>query len=310
MNTSRLFITTAAAVAGIAFAAPLAHDTPLIEDKGIKVTVQDFEAALLRIPEDKRIEIRTSHERIASLVDVTYVARQVAAKARALGLDKDPLVQKRMEQVVDAALTDAYLQHVDKTAKLPALEQRAQELYKTDSAKYRTEEHIYIQHILVGLQGRTRETALQRATELRAGLESSKEDFIAAAKRESDDPDKRRNNGDLGWFSPKSLERPLVEAAMKMKKGEISQPVETRHGYHLVKFIGHKPAEALPFEAVKNAIMASERERLSKDRRDAVLREVRDSTTVVVHKANLEALRVDVDMKATARGPAAAEKAK
>ena len=233
-------------------------------------------------------------------------AVQVAAKARALGLDKDPVVRQRLEQVQDAVLTEVYLLHVEKSVKLPDLELRARELYKSEPGAYKTEEHIYLQHILVGLQGRTREMALERAKQLRAELDTGKEDFLAMAKRVSDDPDKRKNGGDLGWFSPKSLEPAMVAAAATLKKGEVSQPVETRHGYHIVKFIDRKLPETVPYEAVKNKLIASERSLFLKERRDGVLKEIRDSSTVIVHRANLEALRVDIDMKKATRDPAAA----
>jgi peptidyl-prolyl cis-trans isomerase C len=293
MNKFRLAFPLFAAAAGIALAAPLAPDTPLIEDNGVKVTVLDFEAALARIPEDKRGEVRISQERIATLLDSAYVARQVATRARAAGLDKDPVVQKRLEQAQDAVLADLYMAELDRTAKLPNLEQRARELYLADIDKFKTENEIYVQHILVGLVGRTREQALERAKELRAELDTGKEEFLAMAKRLSDDPDKRRNGGDLGWYSIRTLEPEIGQAAATMKKGEVSQPVQTRHGYHIIKFIDRRASTTTPFEAVKGRIIATERDRLLRERRDLLLKEIRDSKTVIVYRANMETLKVD-----------------
>jgi peptidyl-prolyl cis-trans isomerase C len=291
MKRIRIAIPLFAAAAGIVLAAPLAPDTPLIEDNGVKVTILDFEAAISRVPEDKRAEVRTSTERIATLLDTAYVARQVAARARAAGLDKDPVVQKRLEQAQDAVLAELYVAELDRTAKLPNLDQRARELYLANLDSYKTENEIYVQHILVGLVGRTREMALERAKELRAELDSGKEDFLAMAKRLSEDPDKRRNGGDLGWFSVRSLEPEMVQAASTMKKGEVSQPVQTRHGYHIIKFIDRRASTTTPFEAVKGRIMAAERDRLLRERRDLLLKEIRDSKTVIVYRANMETLK-------------------
>lgn len=307
MNPTRFYLALPALVAGLALAAPLAADAPLIEDKGVVVTATDFEAALARVPEEKRPEVRASHGHIMTLLDTTYLARQVAARARAQGMDKDPVVQKRLEQAQDTVLAEIYMQNLEKTAALPDLEQRARELYRAEPEKYRVDEHIYIQHILVGLNGRTREMALERARELRKELDAGKEDFLAMAKRVSDDPDKRRNNGDLGFYGVKNLEAPLVEASRTMKKNEISQPIETRHGYHIIRFIDRKPAETIPFEAARKRIIAAEREKLMKEKRDAVLKEIRDSSTVLVHRANIEALRTEIDMKKAVRDPATAQ---
>lgn len=293
MKNTRFVFPLAALAAGLALAAPVAPDTPMIEDQGVKVTALDFEAAMQRVPEDKRGDVRTSQERIATVLDSVYVARQVAARARAMGMDKDPLMQKRLEQAQDAVLADAYMAYLDQNAKLPDLEARAKELYAVDRDKYKTENEIYVQHILVGLTGRTREQALARAQELRAELDTGKEDFLAMAKRVSDDPGKRRNGGDLGWFSEKTLEAPIVAAAAKMQKGEVSQPVETSSGFHIVKFIDRRASKEIPFEQVKRRIIATERDRLLRERRDNLLKEIRDSKTVITYRQNMESLRID-----------------
>jgi peptidyl-prolyl cis-trans isomerase C len=301
MNRIRLAIPLFLAAAGIALAAPLAPDTPLIEDNGVKVTVLDFEAAISRVPEDRRFEVRASTERIATLLDATYVSRQVAARARAAGMDKDPVVQKRLEQAQDAVLAELYVAELDRTAKLPNLEGRARELYLANLDSYKTENEIYVQHILVGLVGRTREQALERAKELRAELDTGKEDFLAMAKRVSEDPDKRRNGGDLGWYSIRTLEPEIGQAAATMAKNEVSQPIQTRHGYHIIKFIDRRASTTTPFEAVKGRIIAAERERLLRERRDQLLKEIRDSKTVIVYRANMETLKVE-DIRARPQG--------
>lgn len=301
MSYTPLFAAFASALSLQALAATLPPETPLVVDGPIKVDAADLEGYMLRVPGEKRADVRSSHDRVASMVDNIFVTRAVAAKARGLGLDKDVAVQRRLQQVQDALLADVYMQHLEKTSPTPNLDQRALELYRADQARYVTAEQVHIQHLLVGLTGRTREMALQRAKEVRAEAVSGKEDFLALAARLSDDPDKKRNGGDLGYNSPNSFVEPMVKALATMKKGEISEPIESRLGFHIVRLIDRKLAEPIPFERAKESIVNAEKERIAKKRHEDLVREIRDSKTVVVHRNNVEALvGTSTDASATA----------
>ncbi len=296
MSKTLALMTAAFATATFA-AAPvnLPPNTPLIADGKVVVDSTDFEGNMLRIPEDKRDEVRMSRERVASIVSNMFIARSLATRAREAGLDKDPAVQKRLQQIQDGFLADLYVQKVEKEISTPNLEQRARELYKAEQAKYVTKEEVHVQHILVNLAGRTRETALERARkaaeEARAG-----EDFLAVATRYSDDPDKRNNGGDLGFNSPTSFVEPVRKAIGNMKsKGEIAGPVESEFGFHVLKFVDRKPAKPIPYEAVSKRIIEAERERLKKQRTEALVAEVHNSPTVVTHNDNVTKLVIPVD---------------
>lgn len=309
MNKSTTTLATLFLAAGLAVAAPLAPDAPLVEDKGVKVTALDFEGVLLRMPETARPEARASYERVATLVDQVYVPRLMAARAREAGIDKDPAVQARLRQVQESLLMELYLQHFDKQVKFPNLEQRARELYKGNPSGFMKAEQVYLQHILVSLNGRTKEMALERAKQVRAEVVAAGPDqFATLAKRLSEDPEAKKNSGDLGWNSPTAFEAPFAQALARMKvKDEISEPVETRHGFHIIKFVERQPAAVAPFEEVRQRLMAAERERIIKEQRDLLLAELRDSKTVVVHKANVESLVRPIDRSRAAAAAARGE---
>ena len=296
MSKTLALITAAFATATFA-AAPykLPPNSPLISDGKVVVDSTDFEGNLLRIPENKRDEMRMAYERVATIADNMFVARALATRARDLGLDKDPAVQKRLQQVQDGVLADLYVQKMEKEVATGNLEQRARELYKVDQAKFVTKEEVYVQHILVNLVGRTRDTALERARkaaeEARAG-----QDFLAVATRYSDDPDKRNNGGDLGYNSPTTFVEPVRKAIGTMKtKGEIVGPVESEFGYHVLRFVDRKPAKPIPYETVSKKIIEAERERIRKQRTEALVADVRNSSSVVVHRENVEKLVIPVD---------------
>lgn len=296
MSKTTILLTAAlAAVTVSAAPAKLAPNAPLVTNGPIVVDSADFEGNMLRIPEGKRSEVRMSYDRVASIVDNIFIARSLAVKARELGLDKDPAVQKRLQQVQDGVLADLYMQKLENEPVAANLEQRARELYRADQSKFVTKEEVYVQHILVNLSGRTRQTALERATKA-AGEAKAGEDFLSVATRYSDDPDAKRNGGDLGYNAPTSFVEPVRKALASMKtKGEIAGPIESEQGFHIIKFVDRKAPQQLKYEAVAKQLIDAERDRLMKLRTESAVREVRSSPSVVVHRENVQQLVVPVD---------------
>lgn len=290
----------------IASGAAVAPSTVLIEDGPVVVDVADFEGNLLRIPENRRADFRTSYDRVATVVDGIFVARSLAARARKEGLDQDPAVQRRLQQLQEALLADLYVQKLDKEAPSVNLEQRAREVFKAEQANMMRPEEVYVQHILIGLKGRTREMALERARQVRAEAVKA-DDFLAVAAKYNDDPDARRNGGDMGYNSPQHYVDPVRKVIEKMdRKGEVSEPVESEFGFHIVKFIDRRKPQPVKFEEVKRKLIDVERDKISRGRVEAIVQEVRGSSTVTVHRDNVEKLVVPIDPKDLERAAGAA----
>lgn len=115
----------------------------------------------------------------------------------------------------------------------------------TQEAYQRLTEEVKAAHILISLKpDATPEdtlTAFKKIMTVRDRLTKG-EDFEHVAKEVSEDPSARVNGGNLGYFTVLQMVYPFEEAAYKLKPGEISNPVRTRFGYHLVKVLDRKPA--------------------------------------------------------------------
>ena len=303
----------AVAFAGVAFAAtnaPLPPDSTLIEDNGTKVDIRDLDAFMLRVPEKMRAPFRASYDRVASIVDSLFVTRVAAAKAREEGLDKDPAVQRRLQQIQEQYLAELYADKLKKQVDAIDLDKRAKELYEADPAKFTSPEMVYVQQILIGLNGRTTDQARERAEEVYKEVSSGKEDFLQLAARYTDDPDARRNGGDLGYYTMNHFPVGVDKAVEKLsKKGEITRPIQGPNGFYILKFVDRKPSQVLKFEEVKDRIVTEERERLKKEKFDAFVNSVRNSKTVVVNTDAVQSYVVAPgDDKPSGAAPAPAPK--
>ncbi len=83
--------------------------------------------------------------------------------------------------------------------------------------------------------------AYKRALELRSRL-LGKEDFATLAKRMSDDPSAKDNGGDLGYFTAFQMVYQFEDAAYALGIGEVSMPIKTRYGYHIIQVMDKRPA--------------------------------------------------------------------
>jgi peptidyl-prolyl cis-trans isomerase C len=274
----------------VASKSPLPPDTQLVVDGPVVVSAADFEGNILRIPEDKRAGFRMSYDRVMAVVDNVFVARSLAQKARAAGLDKDPAVQARLQQAQDAFLADLYVKQLEQAADKTDYEQRARELYIADRDKFMTEEEVRMQQVLIGVKCRTKEAARQIAQRAHDEAVKPNADFLSIATRYTDEGEKADKGGDIGWSPVKAFVPQVREAVTKLKKGEISEPVESPFGFHVFKMLDRKPPQQKPFEAVKADIIAAEKAMAQNKRLEEAVMLVRNSKTVVTHPDQIEKL--------------------
>jgi parvulin-like peptidyl-prolyl isomerase len=306
----RRIILMASLAAGLAFAEPakIANDAVVIQDGAIKVDEGDVLAYLYRVPEDKRGTFRLSYDRIMSVADGLFIQGTFAERARAEHLDQDPLVQRRLAQAQDAVLADLYTEKIKQEVAKIDLEPRARELYKAEPESFRTPELYSVQHIVVDYKGRTRAQAKDKADEVYREAVAPGADFLQLAARYSDDPGKKYNGGVLAPVKLEAFSDALSRDAVRaLKKGEISKPVATDYGYEIYRLAERKPPEVPKYEAVREQIIAQQRDLVLKDRLEAIARDIRQSPTVTVHTDNLDALVIPIDPNAIKKAQEAAE---
>jgi peptidyl-prolyl cis-trans isomerase C len=271
-----------------------AADQTLVINKGIKVTDDDFHAYMERVPAEMRQEALADGERNNKVVDLLFTNRMLAAEARKAGLDKDPVMARRIEQHVEAFLAQQYQGTLYRNAKIPDLEARAYELYLANQKRWTEPDRVELQHILVSLNGRTREIALARAAEIRSKALAG-EDFLKLAEETTEDPGFKRNRGNLGYVAVADIDHRLAAVAFKMKAdGELSEPIETQHGYHLIKRTAFRPGYKQKFEDVKMIIIEDQEAKIRNDAPVIVLDQMRRSPETQWNASAIAALRTEV----------------
>ncbi|KKW50503.1 MULTISPECIES: peptidylprolyl isomerase SurA [Pantoea] len=97
---------------------------------------------------------------------------------------------------------------------------------------------VHARHILLKPSPiMTDDQARAKLEQIAADIRSGKTTFAAAAKQFSDDPGSANQGGDLGWTSPEVFDPAFRDALLRLKKGEISQPVHSSFGWHLIQLL-------------------------------------------------------------------------
>jgi peptidyl-prolyl cis-trans isomerase D len=134
--------------------------------------------------------------------------------------------------------------------KVDVTEDKLKAYYAEQKDQYSTPERRKISHILFAVNKETDDkAALAKAQKAKADLAGK--DFAKLAAEVSDDKLTAKNGGDLGLFNAGSMEKSFEEAVGKLKLGEVSEPVKSSFGYHLVKVTELVPGETKPYESVK-----------------------------------------------------------
>ena len=131
----------------------------------------------------------------------------------------------------------------------PANAKALEEAYTDNASRYNKAEEVKASHILItGDDAKS----LEKVKAIRAKV--SQKNFADIAKKETQDPTGTSNGGDLGWFSKGRMVPEFEKVAFSMKPGEISEPVKTQFGYHIIYVQDKHPGQTKSLETVKDEL--------------------------------------------------------
>ena len=137
--------------------------------------------------------------------------------------------------------------------KVPVTDEKLKAFYEEQKDTYATPERRKISHILFIVNDKVDDkTASEKAQKAKQDL--ANKDFAALAKEISDDKVTAKTGGDLGLFNAGTMEKPFEEAVMTLKVGEVSNPVKSKFGYHLIKVTELVAGSVKPFDSVKDEV--------------------------------------------------------
>lgn len=265
-----------------------APSTILAKQGGAVVTLEDIDAFAARIPEGQRAGFFNSPTRIDGVITNLLLQKQLAAEARKAGLDRDPAVQRQIALTAEEALGNVQLQRFKATLKLPDFSQLAQEDYIAHKKNYLIRGKLEVQHVLISTKTRSEADAKALAQTVAQEAQSHPDQFDALVEKYSDDPSKMSNQGHMENAGDATKYVPEFAATASALKtiGEISPPVKTSFGFHVLKLVARTPDKQRAFADVKAEII----EQLGKEYSEKQIRTYTDTMRNLPLDGNTEML--------------------
>lgn len=282
----------------IALATPAwSQEVVLARNEWTTVTKADFDAEIARIPKEQQFGFLSSAERVGKTVEAILINKTLAAQARADGLQDEPAVKAELASAVVKVLARNRIERAEAAMKEPDFSRRAEELYKANLRKYAEKDIYHTMHVLVDAKCRTPEAAKARALEARAEIEAGKP-FAEVARKYSDDPSVAKNGGDIGPILFDNLSPPFAESVQVMKAGELSQPVLTNFGYHIIKLVEAKKGRQYAFAEVRESIIAEVKEEWLKQQRKEFVEAITADPKLKLNVDAIRSLKTSIDAPA------------
>jgi len=176
------------------------------------------------------------------LVDYMVDLRVGAQAAEAAKIGDSPEFKRKLAYFRDKLLLDDYLEQEAKRAVTPEAEHA---IFDQTVKLMKPEEEVHARHILVDNEG----DAKKIAARIKGG-----EDFAKVAAETSKDPGSKAEGGDLGWFTKERMVPDFANAAFAMKPGQVSDPVKSQFGWHVIKVEEKRTKPQPSFDELKDQI--------------------------------------------------------
>ena len=247
----------------IVMSAPLHAEEEVFARQGDQVLMQtEIDAAFAGIPEADRLNFIRDGGRVDQLVRNLLQTRQIAAAARAAGFDDAAVIAARMQLAAERELAKTWLENIMTNAPEADYTALAKEYYIGHTDEFMNTEMLDVSHILISTETRTEEEALALISDMAARLAEDPGLFDALVDEFSEDPAKANNRGRYPQMKRGDMVRPFEDAAFALQnEGQISGPVKTSYGYHIIRLNRIMPPDAIPFEQVKDQLMTQAEQR-------------------------------------------------
>lgn len=208
---------------------------------GKQLTDADLKGKLGSLPPVQKDFLNKDERARARLVENFVMEELFVQEAEKTGIAKNPEFMTELENQRRQLLARTFLKEKVESQLSP---KTVRSYFDKNKTQYRTDE-VRAFHILLKTKAEADEVAAK------AKAAKNDDEFKALAKKYSTDPSVAQNMGDLGFFSRSRMIPEFANAAFKMKKGEVSGPVQTPFGFHVIKLVETKQGQDAEFDSVE-----------------------------------------------------------
>jgi len=211
---------------------------------GKPVTEQEVKERLNFVmgPQASKVKLEElSEQQVKAIATEAAVQRLILEKAYEAGINNNPELKNRIEDLVENIYKEKFLESVA-SKKISAEE--VKKVYEELVSKAKNSDQFKVRHILSSSE--------EGAKKARGDLKKRK--FADVAKEKSLDKLSAERGGDLGYIFPEEYVVEFAETVKKLKNNEVSKPIKTQFGWHIIKVEDRRKAEIVPLDTARPRI--------------------------------------------------------
>ena len=179
---------------------------------------------------------------------------------------------------------------LDQGVELPT-DKEVKKFYEDNPDKFSKPEQVHVRHILLkvkpGAGDEKWKSAKEKIDKIHKQASKEETDFAKLAKKKSDGPS-AKNGGDIGFIGKKQFDENFTKVAFELEKGEVSEPVKTRYGWHVIQLVERRASEKVPFEKIKPKLAEQLKNQRIHEQLKSYIKKLREDAEIEKHPDNVE----------------------
>jgi parvulin-like peptidyl-prolyl isomerase len=248
---------------------PAAQDGVAGKMGNIEIKTADLRRILDAQPPQVRKQVTSAVPDLDRLVRSELIRQALLNEARAKGVDKRPDVALIMERAREQALLQAYMNEVAKPPAGFPSDEDVKQAYEANKGALAVPAEFNLAQIFIAVPENADRAAVTAATkkanDIGAKAQAKGADFAKLAREQSEQKETAPKGGELGWLPETQIIAEIRTAIARLDKGEVSAPIRSASGFHIVKVLDKKPPGVRPLSEVHDTIVNQMRVRRAQE---------------------------------------------
>ncbi|MFN0040489.1 MAG: peptidylprolyl isomerase [Burkholderiales bacterium] len=225
----------------------------------IELRIPELKLLIDAQPPEARKQLATDFLQLERLARGELLRKATLADARQKGWDKKPELQALIERARDQVVMAAFVSSLSRIPEDYPSEDELKQFYESNKSQLMAPAQYQIAQIFLPASDDSEKSvqaeALKKITDLSARLAKPGADFGKLATEFSGHKESAARGGEIGWVPEDQMVPEIRRPASRLAKGEISVPVRSSGGWHILKLLDKKPATVRPLADARTALI-------------------------------------------------------
>ena len=265
---------------------------------GLDLQFQDVQQVLANIAVNQRKSLLDDEKTFRNFIQQEEGNLSVLQAARVNKVDQDQNTIFLMQLASDRVLRESYINKL-MAEKFPAgfpTDDQIKEFYDKNKDKFVLGERVHVWQIFLkidkGMDKAVIAALEKKAEDIRARIKQGKIDFTSAAFQYSEHHPSRENGGDMGLIKVSELKPEIAKSLMALKEGELSQPIRSEEGIHILKRGAVLPQQNVSLEQVRGQLIKALKNQAMAQFRKAIYEQAAKTYPVKIDDKKIEEWRL------------------